>query len=185
MNNKYVKMSGGISQVNPMELNMVFEKILQQVGEYGVGKMQEYTKPHEFRGDLTESMMWKTANAKGGNTNGDTEISEVEVPNSVHMGSANDHALYRERGTGRHVTDDRADEFTANMKEWCRIKLGFEPDQDPRRFSNIMNKIKENGTEAAPFALPSALFIRQEGTRLGTKGITEYWYSRAKKWGKA
>lgn len=172
-----VHMSGGLSQLPLQAVQNSIELILQDVGEAGVLAMKGYTEPFDFTESLSRSLMWRTKLASGGNESGGPAIDAPHRSNSVYIGSANDHAYFREYGTGMHVTDDRQDEFLENIARWCEMKLHFSPEEDPGRYWSIVNNIRENGTEAAPFAFPASEEIRQFGASYARFHTHTFWRS--------
>lgn len=180
MNSKYVKMSGGLSQLDFNLVNMYLQNALNEVGAVGVETMRLYTEPHDTKGNLTKSIMWRTKLAAGGNEGQDKEISVPDESTAVHIGSANDHAWFREVGTGAHKNAEGTEEFISNMIDWCRIKLGFDPQMpdNQARFWDIVNGIRQRGTAEAPFALPSIDIIRMKGSQIIKGNTIRMWKER-------
>jgi len=183
MNTKYVQTKGTFLDANSASISASFEDMLEKIGERGVEIMRRNTVKYDFKSDLTNSIMWRTALAAGGKLNNDPDIASPGALNIVDIGSANDHAYFRENGTSRHTTNIDHDKFISKMKEWCRLKLGFDPDvpQNKRRFYSIIKKIRDYGTTAAPFAITSVEEIRMEARNVCLEGITQYW--KKGKWG--
>ncbi len=187
MKNKYVQASGGLSQIDIKEFDAVFEKILQNVGEAGVQEMRKFTEPHDWKGNLTNSIMWATSKAKSENTSSEPDIDKPDVANAVDIGSAASYAKYVETGVTPHMSNYKADYFVSNMREWAKDKGGFDPDAEPARFHALLEYIKKKNTIDAPehpFALPAIAFIQQDAVRLGVQGVMNYWNARAKQWSK-
>jgi len=177
MKSKRVQLSGGISNMTVAEMQAPFEGILRKIGAAGVEIMRQKTRPHDDTGDLTNSMMWITDKGK---SDGGVELDPPGNVNEVDMGSALDYAYFREWGSGPHTTSNRSDEFIASLKDWCRSRLGFEPDtpENYGRFKAILRHIRENGTAAEPFAVNSKDEIMMEGLKLGKLGLVEFWNYR-------
>lgn len=180
MNNKYVKMSGGLTQLDVGLINAYLQNALNEVGAIGVETMRSYTEKDDATGSLTKSIMWRTKLAAGGNEGGSKEITVPDESNAVHMGSASDHAYWREMGTGAHRSSEGTELFIENMIEWCRIKLGFDPqiEDNQARFWNIVNAIRKRGTAEAPFALPSVDIIRMKGSNIIKGNTVRMWKER-------
>lgn len=180
MNNKYVKMTGGLTQLDVGLINMYLQSALNEVGAIGVETMRSYTEKDDAKGALTKSIMWKTKLAAGGNEGGGAEISAPDESTAVNIGSANDHAWFREVGTGMHRNAEGTEEFTRNMIDWCRIKLGFDPQapDNQARFWDIVNGIRQRGTAKAPFALPSMDIIRMKGSQIVKGNTIRMWKER-------
>ena len=175
-----VKMSGGLSQLDLNLVNMYLQQSLNQVGEVGVETMKVFTEPYDAHGKLTKSLMWRTKLSAGGNEDNDREITVPDESNAVHIGSANDHAYWREMGTGAHKSAEGTELFIESMIEWCKVKLGFDPQMpdNQERFWGIVNGIRTRGTEKAPFAFPSIDLIRMKGSSIIKGSTIRMWKER-------
>lgn len=173
-------MTGGLTNLDLGLINMYLQSALNEVGAMGVETMRIYTEPYDTKGSLTNSVMWKTKLSSGGNEEGDKEVTVPDESTAVHIGSANDHAYWREMGTGMHKNREGTEEFIANMVDWCRIKLGFDPEmqENQGRFWDIVNGIRQRGTAKAPFALPSMDIIRMKGSQIVKGNTIRMWKER-------
>lgn len=173
-------MTGGLTQLDLGLINVYLQQALNEVGAIGVETMRMYTEPHDAHGELTKSIMWRTKLASGGNEGQSKEITVPDESTAVHIGSASDHAYFREVGTGMHTSSEGSAEFIESMIDWCKIKLGFDPqmDDNQERFWNIVNAIRKRGTAEAPFALPSMDIIRMKGSQIVKGNTIRMWKER-------
>lgn len=184
MSNKYVQTTGGLSDLAPSAFDSVIQSILENVGAYGVQVMREKTQPHDDTGNMTNSVMWRTQTSQSANAAA-AEASDIDAPdepNAVLIGSASDYAYWREYGSHAHLTKDRSDEFIASLKDWCRSKLGFEPN-DPAnyaRFKGLLQKIRRQGTQAQSFAGASFEEIVRYARKESAKGMARFWDDKKK-----
>jgi len=189
-----VKVTGRFLKLTPDMISVHIDTALREIGRRGVRIMREKTEPHDFSGDLTNSIMWATFKDRGamdsisGESGADvSEIASPPMAGIVDMGSALEYAVYRELGSGAHLTDYKTEYFIENLKEWCRIVLNFDPDAmdsygnfvNMWRFSRLLAKIREHGTEAAPFALTSVDEIQKMGLSVLLVKEQNFWASLA------
>lgn len=123
-------------------------KTLIRIGNSMVFKMSEYTIPHDWKEELTDSLGWVMSD--GTSSNSKYPLDVPKSPNSVDVGSALPYAWFREHGAGPHRTNEGHEEFMANLREWFDDKVGG----DDYYFYNIVRKIRE-GQDAVPFAEPA------------------------------
>lgn len=183
MKNKYVQTTGGLSGLAVSEFDGVIQSILQKVGDYGVQVMREKTQPFDDTGNMTNSIMWRTASAQSVN-GASAEASDIdppEEPNAVLIGSASDYAYWREYGAGPHVTNYRSAEFIASLKDWCRSKLGFEPN-DPSnigRFRNLLKSVRRH-LDSHSYAAASFEEIVKYAKKESLRGVVRFWDDKKK-----
>lgn len=139
---QYVVMTGDFLKLNDRDLYRPIDSALTAIGVVCVDKMKGYIEPHNYRKDLSDSIMWKTSSDKSS-----AEGNEIDAPpaHCVDIGSANDHALYVERGTGPHLENTDSGEFVAEIIAWARTK-GF----DEHIAWAIIKKIRNEGTMHLP-----------------------------------
>lgn len=176
-----VKLTGGLSHISLDEVDQSTQEILVRVGEAGVEAMHIFTEPHDYKEELSKSLMWRTKRSSGGNEGGDRMIKKPSYTNEVNIGSANDHAWFREEGSSRHMTDQGSAEFIEALAEWCRVKLGFDPETEYQRFKNILNKIRRDGTAREPFAFPSIDMIRGASKNICSGEVRAFWRRRKRR----
>lgn len=147
---QYVTMIGDFMKLDEKELYRPIEAGLTAIGDVCVDKMKGYIEPHNYRKDLYDSIMWRTASNKSKGVAGD----EIDTPpaHSVDIGSANEHALYVERGTGPHLSKKGSGEFIAEIIAWARTK-GF----DEHIAWAIIKKIRNEGTMHLPGGLTDGI----------------------------
>lgn len=161
---------GKFLEWKPEDLDASIYRMLARIGERSVEAMRRYTRPHDWKGRLTNSIMWATQM-------GQSEISKQEdalpvptQPYQVDMGSGVYYAYFRENGAGPHLSWEGHEEFIDNMKKWYKEKLGRNPDdngEDEWIFINILRSIRQ-GQDAVPFcrpALPAILMIIEDELR--------------------
>jgi len=171
---QYVAMTGDFMKITGAEISRAVEAALAQVGETASEKMKTYTKKHDYRGDLTNSITWRTAHNHG-KIEDTNDLIDSPPPNCVDVGSANDHAVYVEKGTGPHLNAAGSDEFVREIIEWAASK-----NIDEDGAWAIIKTIRNEGTDERPFAAPVyyqgraiARPILEEATRL-------FWRSQRK-----
>jgi hypothetical protein len=156
----HVTFTGDFLTMKPEDIARPVEAALKRIGNVCLGKMQELTKPHDDKGDLTDSLMWITAVDRSNPKNSE-DLLDVPPPHCVDIGSANEHAIYRERGSAPHATPLNSDEFIVEMTDWGK-KRGMTDHQ----IFNAINNIRDHGTDAWPFMGPVADQIEALGVRL-------------------
>jgi hypothetical protein len=75
-------------------------------------------------------------------------IEKPENDLDVKVGTNVDYSWHVEFGTGKHMTDDGAEDFVKNITEWCR-KHGIDNPWP------VIQHIRMHGTEAQPFMRPA------------------------------
>jgi len=168
----HVDFTGDFLDMNPADIVRPVEAALKRIGNVCVGKMQELTKPHDDKGDLTNSLMWITA-VNRSNPKNSEDMLDTPPANCVDIGSANEHAAYRERGSSPHINPEGSAEFIAEMKEWGRKRRMTE-----HQIFNAINNIRDNGTDAWPFMGPVADQIEALGRRLMIAELKNFWASQ-------
>ena len=125
-----VIVTGRFLKLTPDMINAHVETALREIGRRGVRIMREKTSPHDFRGDLTASIMWATQKDRGamGDISGESgaDIDELVGPpirDAVDIGSGLEYAIYRELGSGTHITDYKTDLFIANSVSYTHLTL--------------------------------------------------------------
>jgi len=170
-----VAIKGGLSKLDPSEISRSVEDMLERIGVVATKKMKTYTTKHDYRGDLTKSITWRTAFNHGSIENVNDLIDAPPV-NCVDIGSANDHAIYREKGTGPHLNPEGSVEFIEEIKLWAASK-GLSEDIAWA----IIKTIRNEGTDAKPFALPVHYQLESMAMPIIKKAIKDFWASRNKK----
>jgi hypothetical protein len=144
--------------------------MLARIGERSVEAMRRYTRPHDWKGRLTDSIMWTTQRGHSEIAKEEDSLLVPDRPFQVDTGSGVYYAFFRENGAGPHLSWEGHEEFIDNMKEWFKEKLGRDPDdggEDEWIFINILRGIRR-GQDAVPFcrpALPAILMIIEEELR--------------------
>jgi hypothetical protein len=156
----HVTFEGDFLNMKPEDISRPVYVALQRIGNVCVEKMKVLTKPHDDKGDLTNSLMWITSINRSNPENSE-DMLDTPPPNCVDIGSANDHAIYRERGSAPHATPLNSAEFIVEMQEWGK-KRGMTDHQ----IFNAINNIRDHGTDAWPFMGPVADQIEALGVRL-------------------
>ena len=180
-----VKKTGEFSEMPLEEAKEPFNTILNAIGKYGVDVMRQKTSQHDFSGDLTNSIMWRTAIDKSEMGVADaSEIDVPEIPNAVDIGSALEYAYYREHGAGKHVTDYKSDEFVSSLADWMQERFGISPDSSEGYpiFKKLLQNVRDH-LDAEPFAINSVDEIRAYASKVATKVMSQYWNSKTKQWG--
>lgn len=132
------------------------DQLLHRVGRIGADKMKAYTRPHDWKGRLTDSITWRTSKDRGtvGGAAKAEDVISAPPQYSVDMGSACEYAWWREHGSGAHVSSYKHEEFIANMREWFNDKVApLSPDTEAL-FWDIVNSVRQ-GVDAVPFCAPA------------------------------
>jgi hypothetical protein len=164
----HVTFAGDFLTMNPKDITRPVEAALERIGNICVGRMKELTKPHDDKGDLTNSLMWVTA-VNRSNPENSEDMLNTPPPNCVDIGSANEHAIYRERGSAPHATPLNSAEFIVEMTDWGK-KRGMTDHQ----IFNAINNIRDHGTDAWPFMGPVADQIEALGAKLMIAELKNY-----------
>jgi hypothetical protein len=145
---QYVSMTGDFLKMTGSDIYRPVEAALVAVGNAASDKMKEYTKKHDYRGELTNSITWRTATNHGEIENSEDLIDAPPI-NCVDVGSGNKKAVYAERGTGPHINATGTADFVAEIIEWAASK-GI----DESGAWAIIKTIRNEGTDERPFAAP-------------------------------
>jgi hypothetical protein len=156
------------------ELLRPVEDILRKIGHEVTAVMKSNMKGHVYKGELRDSVTWRTASNRGPIADA-KDLIDVPPINCVDIGSKNDHAHYVEEGTPHHETNTDSDEFIAEMKAWGASK-GF----DAHTIYLIIQDIRENGTEKHPYAKPTHEAMPSIAEPIVAEGIKTFWASRRK-----
>jgi hypothetical protein len=175
------------------ELSIFVEGALQRAGEEIVTLMKAETKPFDFKGTLTKSIAWRTANRAKAIPNSAHLIAAPKATNTVDIGSAAPHAYYREYGAGPHRTKAGSLEFLASMREWVAKVIGINTTasatpEEKSHFWAIVNTVRK-GMDAQmgrqglqPFVRPVEWKIPALATRIANDMLTQYWAAMQKKY---
>lgn len=142
---KIVELKGPLFEMSPAEwgdqISIATEGILQACGARLVEKMREQTRPFDFKGRLTSSIMWRTQKRHSKvNDWGDTiDEPDVALP-SVDIGSAAPHAGTREHGAGIHLKKEGSIDFLNNLRQWMQARMGA---FDEGAYWALVNKIRK------------------------------------------
>jgi len=145
---QYVIMTGDFLKMTGNDIYRPIEAALTAVGNAAADKMKEYTKKHDYRGELTNSITWRTANNHGPIEKTE-DLIDAPPPNCVDIGSGSSKAIYAERGTGPHINSVGTEEFVAEIITWAASK-GI----DESGAWAIIKTIRNEGTDERPFAAP-------------------------------
>jgi hypothetical protein len=160
-----------------INLQLPIEEMLREIGHRAVEIMRDKTGQHDYTGDLTESIMWRTAQSLGDKeTNVAPDIDGPPIGDRVYVGSAIDYADARENGAGPHVTNYKAEEFTAHISEWALDK-----GMNPFQYKALVKRIREKGMEPVPFAAPSIEEIKVMASEVAHEYINRFLASKAGK----
>jgi hypothetical protein len=145
------------------------DKTLQRIGNAMVLKMAEFTSPHDWNGDLTDSLSWTMSNGMTSNSKYQLVVPPIE--NSIDIGSALPYAWFREYGAGKHVNAEGSEEFQARLLDWYDEKVApsVGPDDYESVFRVILFNIRDH-QDAVPFAEP-ALNLYGENIAMGSAVI--------------
>jgi len=146
------------------------QSVLIDVGVYVQKEMMDITSKSDASGRLTDSITWqmgagslgttKTGRPKKTGSNKrsaakDTDIiDKPSTPDTVIIGSQAPHAKYRETFSGTHKTVEGHELFVEEMKNWCREKLGIDPERSPEdkeAFYLILKSVRESVTQGDHF----------------------------------
>ena len=160
------KTDGKITKSNfSQKIGLGTKGFLNDIGATAVNNMRGITSKHDASGELTDSIMWATAEKKtnmGSRAKDTKEIEQPPYPYAVRAGSAAEHAIYRETTSGIHETADGSAEFLARMKVWCEEKLGINPDGPPEdqvAYWRVVNFVRTHVTDGVPFVSPTKEMI--------------------------
>ena len=133
---------------------------LNNIGAFALKNMQDITRKHDASGELTDSLMWINAGNKsnmGSRANESKPLDKPSNPYAVLIGSAAEHAIYRETESGIHLNDDGSELFVERMKDWYRLRFHAEPDLPENKYSfyKLLEKIRNTKTTGVPFVKPT------------------------------
>ena len=135
---------------------------LRRVGDAGVKAMRAKTSPHDWSGELTDSIAWRTDKEASNVSKAENLIDAPNNIDSVDIGSKCKYAFFREFGAGIHGTTDGSAEFIDRMKQWFVDKIGGDPEgEDSAGFWAIVNSIRygdkaqSHTQNKSPFVVPS------------------------------
>lgn len=155
------KTTGQITKSNfSAAIGIGIQGVLNDVGMKAVTNMRSLTKPHEATGELTDSIMYVTQGNKSNRGSRAKESPDIDTPAdkyTVVVGSAAEHAIYRETESGIHLTDDGSDLFIARMKEWYKLRFRADPDlpENKNSFYGLLSKVRNTKTVGVPFVKPT------------------------------
>jgi hypothetical protein len=184
MRYKNVKITGPIGKADwAKETSIMVDGLLNRAGTDMAALMRQETKPHNFRGTLTDSIAWRTAKTSSKIKNTEHLIDAPPL-GSVDIGSAAPHAKWREFGAGPHQFPNGSAEFIKSMKEWFREKVGGNPDgskADKIFFWKIVNSIRY-GDKAVqgiqnqePFIAPVEKYKEAIAKQAGISALAAMW----------
>ena len=168
-NTKYVTFAGDFMKKTEADILRPIEAVLENVGTAALEKMKTYTKPHDYRGDLSKSLMWRTKNNYSKVEEDDELIDEPPV-HAVDIGSASDHAFVREYGSGPHLNPEGSEEFVNEIIVWAQ-KKGMTEDEAWA----IIKTIRNEGTDEAPFVRPVSSQMRFIALPICREALSTYW----------
>ena len=159
---KKCKISIKGEMVDPVKLSIGVQAMLADVGSATAKEMKSHTKEHDVSKRLSNSITWQTSD-KGSNAFGehrrDDRIESPKEEGVLYVGSGAPYALYREIGSGPHKQKEGSKQFLDSLNEWTKTVLGVDRDSpDPEirfHYWNIVKDIREHGTRAEPFLLPT------------------------------
>lgn len=152
------------TQANMDELSFAVKGALYTVGGAGAKYMRDITAKNEKTGNLTDSIKWTTMDKSGNKGSRATEKDVIDKPTdpyTVSIGSAAEHARYREYGSGYHSNKEGSDIFIKRLNEWTKMVWGVDKD-DPKtawEFWSLVKHIRDTGTESEPFAKPTKAYL--------------------------
>lgn len=158
------------------------ERYMKRVGDVGVEEMKSRTSPHDWTGELTGSIAWRTQSEFSPVTKNENLVDRPDNPEEIAIGSKCKYAFFREFGAGIHGSADGSAEFIDRMKAWFRDKIGGDPEGEGSSvFWAIVNNIRygdkaTNGTQnMAPFVAPATPAIIKAARHYSkTIGINKY-----------
>lgn len=158
------------------------EAVLASTGAYIQEEMIKITDKTKASGRLSDSITWQTVkrgtNIRSG-AEADDKIEKPKTANTLLVGSAAPHAIYREKGSGMHKYFEGHEKFEELMKEWCRTKFNkpFNPDsgdpKDKALFLHILQVVRE-GHEAVPFVEPNLQKVLPYAIKRFKIALTKY-----------
>jgi hypothetical protein len=166
---QYVTMTGDFLKMTDKDIYRSVETALSAVGQAAAAKMKEITDKHNYRGELSGSITWRTAANRGSIENTEDLIDAPPV-NCVDVGSGNKKAIYAERGTGPHLNPVGTEEFVAEIIEWAASK-GI----DESGAWAIIKTIRNEGTDERPFAKPIYYQGRQIARPIMEAALQTFW----------
>jgi len=138
----FVTFAGDFLKLTEVDIIRPIESVLTRVGNTASRRMKKLVEPHKYRGELQESITWRTATNQGKGVPAEDLIDAPPV-HCVDIGSANKHAAYVNDGTGPHNSSTDSDEFINEIMVWVKRK-GF---KDPEHAAwAVINSIRKEGT---------------------------------------
>ena len=158
------------------------ERYMKRVGDVGVEEMKSHTAVHDWSGELSGSIAWRTQSESSPVTKAENLVDRPETPDEIAIGSKCKYAFFREYGAGVHGSTDGSAEFIDRMKQWFKDKIGGDPDgEDSAGFWAIVNTIRygsaaQGGTQnMSPFVAPSTpAIIRAAQHYSKVMGLNKY-----------
>jgi len=144
-------------------LNTFIEGMLNARAQKAVEKMKEDAEGDENR--LRDSLTYATISETprpGGNAQSGDEVPTVTEKNTVVLGTRVPYAIYVEKGTGQHLTDDQAQDFEDSITDWGR-RHGF----SEAGIFFLKKSIREKGTPAKPFFHSHAIDLMNQKGEMG------------------
>jgi len=172
MNTKHVTFAGDFLKKTEVDILRPIEAVLTRIGEETVPVMKGFIKNNVSRaatGDLEGSIAWRTATNHSQVETAD-DLIEAPPAHCVDIGSANNHAVYVDRGSGPHLNPEGSEEFVAEIKDWVR-RMGW----DESVAFPIIKNIREQGTDAIPFIEPTGNKLQSIATPICREAIRTYW----------
>jgi len=175
-NTKYVTFAGDFLKKTEADILRPIEAVLERVGTDTTRVMRRYVRSpfvsRAARGDLEESITWRTAHNHG-EIEDTNDLIDAPPVHAVDIGSANDHAFYADKGTGPHLNKEGTVEFVAEIQDWTR-RMGWDEDVAWA----IIKKIRAEGTDAIPFIEPTASKLPSIARPICEEAIRTYWASQ-------
>lgn len=178
---KHFTVTGALFTKDPKALGVGVKSALQTCGFQGQQIMKGVIdKDISASGKLRDSVVWKMKDNGvnvTGKANPSYELSKPSDPYAVHIGTAEEHAIYVEKGSHTHITNTNSDVFIERMKEWCATQLNIHWNGAPEErsaFWAIVQHIRKNGTKAQPFLESSLLLTEKTTPRVIENAIHEF-----------
>ena len=176
---KSCKIEWSGEKIDPSKMSIGVQAMLADVGAATAVEMKSHTKEHDVSKRLSNSITWQTKD-RGSNALGehrkDDRLESPKEDGMLYVGSGAPHALFRESGSGPHKNPEGSEEFLDSLDKWAIQVLGISRESpsayDRYRFWMLVDSIRKNGTEAAPFLAPTMPEI--------PKIVASAWYKAVK-----
>jgi Ni,Fe-hydrogenase I large subunit len=159
------KTDGNITQSGfSKRVSILTKGFLNDTGALAVKNMREITTKHDATGELTDSIMWTTSDTSSNMGSRAKESKALSSPVDqylVKVGSAAEHAWYRETTSGIHKTSENAELFVKRMKEWYQATFNEDPDLPENKYSfwKLVGFVASTVTDGVPFVAPTKAMI--------------------------